>query len=307
MIYTDSNSSQSLIIFRSLQVTTVPELVSPSERNLDESGGGRKRGRPSGTSSTSSGGQRLRQPPRQSEVDDNQNEQSEETDDSDHSDFEKDLKRKFLRKSVKSGGGDDDENSEFVEAKIPKDILSRILPLAIKEGLSVRQAVMMLSGFLVGCELNLDDFIISTATCHRALTEHTGAIGSDALDNYVKEVKEKDLKVFCHFDGKILEEDFEGKRQEQHRLVSLLSSPSLSMEQLLGVAPLEKESGYSIALEVYNQLLAQDCEGQVAGVVFDSTAVNTGAEEGAGIHLQRLLDRPILVIECGHHVQVRQK
>ena len=37
---------------------------------------------------------------------------------------------------MKSGGGDDDESSEFVEAKIPKDIFSRILPLAIKEGLS---------------------------------------------------------------------------------------------------------------------------------------------------------------------------
>lgn len=285
----------------------MPELVSPSKRGLDESGSGdaRKRGRPSGSSSTSSGGRRLRQTPRQSQVDDNQNEQPEEIDDSDHSDFEKDLERKLLRKSVKNGGGGDDENSEFVEAKIPKDILSRILPLAIKEGLSVRQAVMMLSGFLVGCELNLDDFIISTTTCQRALTEHTGAIGSDALDNYVEEVKEKDLKVFCHFDGKIIEEDFEGKRQEQHRLVSLLSSPSLSKEQLLGVAPLEKESGYSIALEVYNQLLGQDCADQVAGVVFDSTAVNTGSEEGAGIHLQRLLDRPILVIECGHHVQVR--
>ena len=296
------------MIFRSLQISPVPELVSRSKSRLDECGGqARKRGRPSGTgtSSTSSGGQRLRQAPRQSWVDDNQNEQSVETDDTDQSDFEKDMRRKFLRKSVKSGDGDDDESSEFVEAKVPKDILSRILPLAIKEGLSVRQTVMMCSGFLVGCKLSLDDFVMSTATCYRELTEHTGAIGSDALDNYVKEVKEKDLKVFCHFDGKIIEEDFQGKRQEQHRLVSLLSSPSLSKEQLLGVAPLEKESGYSIALEVYNQLLGQDCEDQVAGVVFDSTAVNTGAEEGAGIHLQRLLDRPILVIECCHHVQVR--
>ena len=72
----------------------MPELVSPSKSRLDESGGqARKRGRPS--SSTSSGGQRLRQAPRQSWVDDNQNEQSVETDDTDQSDFEKDLRRKF--------------------------------------------------------------------------------------------------------------------------------------------------------------------------------------------------------------------
>ena len=29
-----------------------------------------------------------------------------------------------------------------------------------------------------------------------------------------------------------------------------------------------------------------------------------GLEEGAVFHLQRLLDRPILASECGHHVQV---
>ena len=32
------------------------------------------------------------------------------------------------------------------------------------------------------------------------------------------------------------------------------------------------------------------------------TAVNTGVDEGASIRLQCLFDRPILEIECGHHV-----
>ena len=72
------------MIFRSLQISPVPELVSRSKSRLDECGGqARKRGRPSGTgtSSTSSGGQRLRQAPRQNQVDDNQNKQSVEMDD----------------------------------------------------------------------------------------------------------------------------------------------------------------------------------------------------------------------------------
>ena len=108
----------------------------------------------------------------------------------------------------------------------------------------------------------------------------------------------------CHFDGKLVEEDFESTRQTQHRLVSLLSSPSYQREQLLAVAPLVQESGYAVGLEVFGQLLHLECDKQVAATVFDSTALNTGSEEGAVIHLQRLLDRPILAIECGHHVQV---
>ena len=168
----------------------------------------------------------------------------------------------------------------------------------------MRQTVVLTSAFLVGSGVDLQDFVLSTATCHTFIAQQCSSIGDDALNKFAEEVKKNDDKVVCHFDGKVIEEDFKGKRQTQHRLVSLLSSPSQEHEQLLGVAPLVQESGYAIALELFGQLLNLDCDGQVAAAVFDSTAVNTGSEEGASIHLQRLLDRPILEIECGHHVQV---
>ena len=59
------------------------------------------------------------------------------------------------------------------------------LPLAIKEGLTVRQAVVMVSGFLVGCGPTLEDFIISTSTCQRTLPDLCGGIGSKVLETYV--------------------------------------------------------------------------------------------------------------------------
>ena len=164
----------------------------------------------------------------------------------------------------------------------------------------------MTSAFLLGSGLNLDDFILSTATCWRQLTQHCGSIGDKALNKFVEKVKTEDHRVVCHFDGKVIEEDFKGKRQSQHRLVSLLSSPTLEREHLLGVAPLQQETGYAMALEVYGQLLHMDCDKHVAAIVFDSTAVNTGSDEGAGIHLQRLLECPLIEVECVHHVQVQK-
>ena len=101
-----------------------------------------------------------------------------------------------------------------------------------------------------------------------------------------------------------MQEDFSQRCESKSRLVLLLNSPWLEGERLLGVAPLEVESGYGIALEVYDRLLHLEVEENVIGAVFDSTGVNTGEEEGASIHLQRLLDRPILEVECTHHQQV---
>ena len=232
-----------------------------------------------------------------------QQEQDEEEEQSECSDFEDNLRKRASRKTKSGGGGDADD--EFVEASVPKDIMQRLLPVAIKEGLTTRQVVVMTSAFLMGSGLNLDDFILSTATCWRQLTQHCGSIGDKALNQFVDKVKAEEVKVVCHFDGKILEEDFAGKRQSQHRLVSLLKSPSLKREHLLAVAALQNETGYTVALEIFGQLLQMGVDKHVAAAVFDSTSVNTGSEEGAAIHLQRLLDRPILEIECGHHVQVQ--
>ena len=297
-----------MILSRTLRVEPVPDWVLSGsvekKRKRVEDGG-------EGEVQTTSRGRPRRVAARQqdnapSDVDENQNERTVESD-SGQSDFEDNLKKKLSRMSSSASNGGGGGGDDFVEAKIPTDILAKVLPLATKEGLTVRQAVMMVSGVLVGSGVNLEDFVISTSTCQRVLTEQCGVIGSEALDKFAEDIKQGDEKVFCHFDGKLMEEDFKGKRQSNHRLVSLLSSPSHAGEQLLGVAPLEKESGYAIALEVYGQLLGLGCESHVAGAVFDSTAVNTGSEDGAGIHLQRLLERPILEIECGHHVQVQKQ
>ena len=197
-----------------------------------------------------------------------------------------------------------DHDPDWVEARIPKDILNDIMPVAVKEGLSVRQTVVILAAMLTSAGVDLEQINMSRSTCHRRLVDTSETVGDNGLNDYIEEVQKKSLGVVCHFDGKIMQEDFNQRRESKSRLVLLLNSPWLAGERLLGVAPLEVESGYAIALQVYDRLLHLEVEDKVIGAVFDSTGVNTGEEEGASIHLQRLLDRPILEVECTHHQQV---
>ena len=62
------------------------------------------------------------------------------------------------------------EEEEGVLARIPINLLLKITPIALKEGLSVRQVVMMVSAFIMICKLPLDRFILS-------LLQHTDAGG----------------------------------------------------------------------------------------------------------------------------------
>ena len=212
--------------------------------------------------------------------------------------------KRSLKRSKTGHARDPDHDPDWVEALIPKDILNDIMPVAVKEGLSVRQTVVILAAMLTSSGVDLEQINMSRSSCHRRLVETSEAVGDEGLNDYMEEVKKEKLGVVCHFDGKIMQEDFSQRCESKSRLVLLLNSPWIEGERLLGVAPLEVESGYGIALEVYDRLLHLEVEENVIGAVFDSTGVNTGEEEGASIHLQRLLDRPILEVECTHHQQV---
>ena len=65
---------------------------------------------------------------------------------------------------------------------------------------------------------------------------------------------------------------------------------------------MERETGYEVAFLMYGQLIAIGVDGNIFFAVSDTPSVNFGHISGAMVHLQSLLQRPILCIQCGHHV-----
>ena len=196
------------------------------------------------------------------------------------------------------------EEEEGVSTRIPIDLLLKITPIALKEGLTVRQVVMMVSAFIIICKSPLDRFILSLSTAHRCRRREAGRISSDALDGCIREVKEKKHKLVLHSDGKTLQQDFQGVRESAHRLVTIVSSPHLVKPQLLAGSHLENETGYEVATECYNQLLGNYIVEETIVLVADSPTVNFGQQEGALQHLCRMCEKDMLKIPCVHHTEV---
>ena len=118
-----------------------------------------------------------------------------EEQDSQESDFETNLSRRASRNAKNRGGGDGDDE-EYVEAKIPKDILKRVMPVGIREGLTIRQVVMMTSAVLVGSGADLKNFTLSTSTCWRETREQCSTLGDQALEKYVEESRRRTRRLF---------------------------------------------------------------------------------------------------------------
>ena len=71
----------------------------------------------------------------------------------------------------------------------------------------------------------------------------------------------------------------------------------------MAAVPLEQETGMGVATEMFNQLDDLGIKDQVVMEVADSTNVNFGRNEGPIIHLQVLLKKPLLAVECVHHTE----
>ena len=183
------------------------------------------------------------------------------------------------------------------------NVLSEVMPVFLKEGFSTRQSIFAVSSVLVASGADLEKFNISVGHSQRSKARHRDSIGSTALALLASEAKEGDYPLVVHFDGKQLTQDYGGRKETLPREVLVVTSPHLERGVLVAAVPLEQETGLAVAQEMYNQLEALGIKDQVVMEVADSTNVNFGRNEGAVLHLQVLMQKPLLAIECVHHTE----
>ena len=113
----------------------------------------------------------------------------------------------------------------------------------------------------------------------------------------------KPSQAFLHWDGKTM--DALDKMGKEERLPVLVSG--IGGVKLLGVPILKKlkeklKKGTQIAEASVDLLNQWECKDNIVGLVFDTTASNTGQLSAACVSLQKLLEKPMLWCACRHHV-----
>jgi hypothetical protein len=74
------------------------------------------------------------------------------------------------------------------------------------------------------------------------------------------------------------------------------------IEQLLGVPELQHGTGLCAADAVVHHVNDWEAADQCIGLVFDTTAHNTGRVNGAVVLIQQKLNKDLLELACRHHV-----
>lgn len=115
---------------------------------------------------------------------------------------------------------------------------------------------------------------------------------------YIRDSFSPDVPLIAHWDSKLMP-DLDGSGKVD-RLAIIVSGEDTS--KLLKVPKLHSGTGSEMAQAVYDCLQEWNITEQVQGFSFDTTASNTGKDNGACALLQKKLDRNALHFACRHHI-----
>ena len=128
---------------------------------------------------------------------------------------------------------------------------------------------------------------------------------NETLEKIHEQIKDnwKPPQISClHWDGKLMD-TLDGRCKEE-RLPILLSG--IGGIKLLGVPAISHKStdkmGKLISESCMSLLKEWKCQDSVSGMVFDTTASNTGAITAGYTSVQTALDRHLLWFACRHHI-----
>ena len=196
---------------------------------------------------------------------------------------------------------DDDRDGEYVEKERKErpvkkvDVMGPVSATADRLGLSVRQRCM-LSASVVNA-LGVD---ISTTNINRNSAWLKGKEERITKATAIRESFQCPELVVVHWDGKIL--TMKGNVESNRVAVYVSGLDSSGFRKLLGCPETSDGTGRSEAEVVQKLLESWGVGDQVCGLVFDTTASNTGSESGACKILEDWCDISLLWLACRHHI-----
>ena len=195
--------------------------------------------------------------------------------------------------------------SDTVTVEVPRKLFKSpdIVSMLDRTQVSSRKAVGITAAILKAGGADLTQFSISHRQVHRQRDKSRSVLAVEAMKEFHDN---KPDHASLHWDSKLVD-DSHGTKHE--RLAVLVSgAPSYIEGKLLGVPSLVDEDGNATStgeaqFEGAKDLVKiWDLKKSIRGLVFDTTASNSGVKQGACTRMEDWLGRPVLWLACRHHV-----
>ena len=194
--------------------------------------------------------------------------------------------------------GPSSQNS-FVTLSVPRNLInsSEITEVLDRFKIADNAATMLIASFVKACQGDINDFCLSRSSTYRVRIANRLQISSEIF-HQISETPQDCLAL--HWDKKLTKDRYSNK----HEALFVIISGILDFKdgKLFGVQKLEKATGKAQAQASYELLEVCNLKENVKALVFDTTASNTGWNQGAAKTLEKLLDHKLFYNACRHRV-----
>lgn len=119
----------------------------------------------------------------------------------------------------------------------------------------------------------------------------------EQMENAQKEFSPSEA-VVIHIDTKRMKKGV-GLESEERLAVT---TSGFGTEQIVGVPVIPTGTGKDIAQAVVKLLEEKGIENSIKGICYDTTAANSGIQNGSVVLLEKLIGRSLLRLPCRHHI-----
>ena len=134
-------------------------------------------------------------------------------------------------------------------------------------------------------------------TVHRQHQKRSEEAAKEIKEDYISNRS----KCVVHRDEKLLP-GVSGQTGQVDRLPALLTSLEDGCTKLLGVPKFSSSADQNTSNAIIAELHSSQCNNQVIGMCFDTTASNTGRQNGACTLLEIAYDRDLVWLACRHYM-----
>ena len=209
-------------------------------------------------------------------------------------------KRKFEAEKEDSEMDENENDPEYQNkekrVKQPKiDVMGQISVTCDARNVTLSDRIVVAASVANALGVDIDKTNISRSTAWRK--------GQEARLNKSREIKDNFKcpdKVVVHWDGKTLK--VRGGLESKRICVYLSGMEEDKMRKLLGIPETDSGKGVKEFEVVKEKLEEWGVKEQVLGMVFDTTASNSGEHSGACRYLEEWLRFPVLWLACRRHM-----
>ena len=206
---------------------------------------------------------------------------------------------------------DNDENDNFemkerrkrksktVSLEVPRKIFQApgVCQMLDRTKQSNRAAVGNIAMLIKASNGNLNDFDMSTTTALRARNNKR----VEEQKKFYSEFKAP-KHVVVGWDGKIVRDVLGASGNIEYLAIVLSGAPDCVEGKMIEVEEIEDGSGKSQCDVTLRVVQACGAEENVRGLVFDTTASNSGVKKGAALLLMQKMEKVLMWFECRHHM-----